>query len=69
VIGSAPERQGLELAFRDYDRQLWIAQEWLGNSRREIEHVGSPRRAEVFLLYLDAPAPSYSRSGWSRRSR
>ena len=53
MVGGAPQGEGLELSLRDHDWQHRIAEKRLTDSGREIKHVGSARRAEVFPLGLE----------------
>jgi hypothetical protein len=52
--GGPPQGERLELALRDHYWQHWIAEKRLTDSGREIKHVGTARRAQVFPLCLEA---------------
>jgi hypothetical protein len=53
MVGGAPQGEGLELSLRDHDGQHRIDEKRLTYSGREIKHVGSARRAEVFPFGLE----------------
>jgi len=50
MFGQAPQGQRLEFAFGDQNRQRGVSERPFIDSRNDVQHVGSTRRAEVFLL-------------------
>ncbi len=51
-----PERQCLELAFGDDQRQLCISQQRTIGAWRKVKHVAAAGRAQVLLFHLDLAA-------------
>ena len=53
MVGDAPECESFEFTLREHDGEGSLAQKRVAYSRRQIQHVGAARRAEVLLPHLE----------------